>query len=121
MNKILIVTVLCATCLINPPKANAINEEWSAVAGFVGGVLAANAFDNHSHRTVTVNHYDNYYQRTEYYRPSGRYEWRSTRVYIPGRWVYEYTPCGRRERIWQPGYYTYERERVWVSGYSRCD
>ena len=115
--------------------AKAINEEWAAVAGFVGGLLVANASQGHSTR----------YTHTTYYQPAPvvvhspppvviyeppshhvvryhapppprvHYEVQTRRVWVPGRWVYEDTGCGRPRKIWEPGYYDTVREKVRVS------
>lgn len=111
--------------------ARAINKEWSAVAGFVGGVLAANAYRNtRCERTTVV--YQQPVQTVTYtpvqtviYQPvervvvheppppTGYYTWQTERVWVPGCWVYEDYGCGRR-KVWQPGYYTLQRRQVWV-------
>lgn len=47
--------------------------------------------------------------------PSGYWQTVQTRVFVPARWIYTSDDCGRRTRVYQPGYYTYQSERVWVS------
>ncbi len=109
--------------------AQAINKEWSAVAGFVGGVLVANAV-NCGPRTTYYQPAPVVYQaptvvvhepppRIVRYerpsRPSGYYEYRSERVWVPGRWVYEDLGCGRERKVWEPGYYETVQNKVWVS------
>lgn len=49
MNKIITMITIVATLLATNIPAKAINEEWSAVAGFVGGLLVANVANNHNH------------------------------------------------------------------------
>lgn len=134
-----LITILGAGSIM---PAQAINKEWSAVAGFVGGVLVANAAHRPS-RTYYVNEpavvyrpapvvvERNYYyappprpvvRRVQYERyecappppPSGHYEYRTEWIWVPGCWVYEDTGCGSRQ-VWQPGYYETVRNKVWVS------
>lgn len=107
--------------------AKAMNEEWAAVAGFVGGVLIANAA-NCSSRSYYYESAPVYREpprhvvHYEYERPSrGRYEYRTERVWVPGYWTRERSHCGTRN-VWQPGYYETTREKVWVSSRrSYCD
>lgn len=130
------VGVAAAMLIGHSMPARAINEEWAAVAGFVGGVLVANAATC-GPRTTYVQPSTVVYQappvvvhepppRVVYYerpsRPRGYYEHRTERVWVPGRWVYEDLGCGRERKIWEPGYYETVRNKVWVS-YSRgaCD
>ena len=115
--------------------AQAINKEWSAVAGFAGGVLFANAAQHHrSYHRPAVYHqpvqhvvYQQPVQHVVYHQPvrtvhvrhqpapQGYYEWRTERVWVPGTWIYE--PCGynSHRKVWQAGYYTTVRNKVWVS------
>ncbi|HMO52693.1 MAG TPA: hypothetical protein PKE26_15995 [Kiritimatiellia bacterium] len=114
--------------------ARAMNKEWAAVAGFVGGVLVANSA--YCRPATTVYHQPRvvYQQPVVVYesapvvvhqRPSrvvvrhepvrrGYYEWRTERVWVPGTWIYEDLGCGSRRKIWQPGYYETVRNKVWV-------
>lgn len=104
--------------------ARAINKEWSAVAGFVGGLLVANAgsCDRGYSRPVVYQQpvQQVFYQPAptvvvyEQPVPSGHYEWRTERRFVPGRWFYEDLGCGNRRRIWQPGHYQNTRIKVWV-------
>jgi hypothetical protein len=126
-----------AMALGQATPAKAINEEWAAVAGFVGGLLVANASQGHSSTRYT---HTTYYQpapvvvhspppvviheapprhvvrhRPAPPPPRGYYEVQTRRVWVPGRWVYEDTGCGRPRKIWEPGYYDTIREKIWVS------
>lgn len=104
--------------------AQAINKEWSAVAGFVGGVLVANAAScNRGYQRQVV--YQQPIQQVIYQpvervvirerpAPSGYYEWRTERRYVPGYWVHEDDGCGYRRKVWQPGYYKTVRVKTWV-------
>ena len=111
-----IVVLVAAIVAVRPMEAAAINREWSAALGFLGGLLVANA-SCQPQRTV--------YQETVVVEqpvicepviieePAGHYEYREQQVWIPGRWVYMgHGRCQRR--LWEPGYYRTETIRVWV-------
>lgn len=115
MKKIIAVSLIGALMLTIAPTANAINKEWSAVAGFVGGVLVANAFDGGSHCAPRTVYYEQRPVEYHYYEPSGRWEYRTERVWVPGRWQYSYDHCGNQSRYWQSGYYRTYQTKTWVS------
>ena len=108
--------MLAAACAAAPMEARAINEEWSAVAGFVGGLLVGRAYQNECapSRGEVIIH------RTEYRSPpcepvaTGHWEYRQTRRWIEGYWTVSYRECGRSYEHYVPGYYKYEQTRVWV-------
>jgi len=129
------ITLGLTACMLTAQSmpAIAINKEWSAVAGFAGGVLVANAIScnrGYSRQVVyqqPVQHvvYQQPVQQVVYQpvervvvheRPvqTGYYEWRTERRYMPGFWVYEDMGCGNRRRVWQPGYYETVRVKSWV-------
>lgn len=126
---IIIVTSIMAASLIAVPKASAINEEWAAVAGFVGGVLfqAATSDTHVSLPRVTYNHHvysDSHYNRVQYRTqctprpappPSGYWKVIEDRRWIPGTWYYEYDECGRSTKYWREGYWDHFQRKVWVS------
>jgi hypothetical protein len=104
--------------------AQAINREWSAVAGFAGGVLVANAFHHNRGYYAQPVCYQRPVQQV-IYQPvqtlvyqepvrTGYYEWLTERVWVPGCWVYEDRGYSAPYKIWQPGYYTTVRNKVWV-------
>ena len=109
--------------------AKAINKEWSAALGFLGGVLVANNCGSRSYESSTVV-YREYsppprviYERPRYVEPppvvvrrapSGHYEYREQQVWVPGRWDYVETGCNTFRRVWTPGCYRTETVRVWV-------
>lgn len=125
-------SIAAALVMAQARPAQAINEAWSAVAGFAGGLLVANAAHNHH------NHHVVHQQRVVYnapvqtrvvhtgpavntvvYRtpvPAGYYTWRTSRVHVPGRWVYENTGCNIQRRVWHPAHVTVQRQRVWIAG-----
>ncbi len=107
--------------------AQAINKEWSAVAGFVGGVLVANAANCHRgyNRVVYQQQPTVIYQPVqtvvvEQPMPQGYYRWETERIWVPGCWVYEDRGCGTTYKIWQPGYYKTVKHKVWVDSRASC-
>lgn len=112
MKRTILVSILLGLFLVSSATTNAINKEWSAVLGFVGGVVVANSFDNHPvHRDIIIERqYRPYY--AEY--PTGHYELRTRQVWVPGEYQYVYGRHGRVQRVWASGYYRIERCRVWV-------
>ena len=141
MKNMLITAGLTAAMAAGPVmSAQAINKEWAAVAGFVGGVLVANAANCNSqtyyysppppppppvvyHQPAPVVHHYHHQPapvvRYEHAPRRGHYEYRTERIWVPGAWVYQDSGCGSRRRVWQPGYYQTSREKVWINaGYS---
>lgn len=120
-----------ATALtLTPKSAFAGDKEWAAVGGFLGGLIVGSAIndsrhDSYSHRTSTVIVNDR--DDRCYDRPEGYWKDVSVRTWVPACWEVRYE-CGRRIRVYVPGYYAYRTERIWVSfdrhdrrGYDRDD
>lgn len=125
MKKSMMILSLAASILAaQSMPAKAINKEWSAVAGFAGGVLVANAASCYRGYSRPVVYHQPVQQVV--YQPvervvvrerqvqTGYYEWRTERRYVPGFWVYEDMGCGNRRKIWEPGYYETVRVKSWV-------
>jgi hypothetical protein len=128
---LILITSITISLLCITSNSYAINKEWSAVAGFVGGVLFHSAIsDASSHSTrVTYNHHSyepprshvytsvHYHQHGGYRQPEPRGHWEtvSDRRWISGSWYYEYDHCGRTIKHWREGYWDYYNRRVWVS------
>ena len=106
--------------------AQAINKEWSAVAGFAGGMLVANAINcnrGYSSRQVGYQQPVVYHQPVQTVvvhqpQPQGYYQWQTQRSWVPGCWVYEDRGCGTTYKVWRPGYYQTYRTKVWVDAYA---
>jgi len=124
--------LLLATALVGllavPVSAHAGNRSekvWIGVGSFLGGVLIGSHIERHSAPRQPV-YYPQHYEpapsvivveRPRVYcppAPSGYWKTIQTRQYVPERWIVATDRCGRRTRILQPGYYTYETQRVWV-------
>jgi len=127
MKKLLLISVL--TCgLLFAPQAQAINEEWAAVLGFIGGVLVAKSSDCDRETRVVVREERYHIERpamvyrprrrhcdhTEIEVPSGYYKTITERYWVPGRRIITRGHCGRKAIRYIQGYYDYREIRVWV-------
>jgi hypothetical protein len=119
MKKILQVIVLAMVVLFAPVmQVCAINREWSAALGFLGGWMAANG----GLCPRTVYQEPVYVERPIYHETvvveepvvTGHYELRERQVWMPGYWECIVAPCGHEERVWHEGSYRTEMIRVWV-------
>lgn len=122
--KAMCVTLALLACW-SPRPAAAINREWSAALGFLGGVLFANAarcdgvtYERVVERPVVVERpiiveQPVVWREIVVERPAcGYWDWRERRVWVPGRWRHD--RC-RGRRMWEEGHYRVERVRVWVT------
>ena len=119
MKKTMFAVVLMGVLVAGPAmQASAINREWSAVLGFLGGYMVANG--GLCSRTV---YQEPVYIQQPVYRETviveqpvvtGHYEWREQQIWEPGFWELIVTRCGREQRIWHDGCYRTERVQVWV-------
>ncbi|HBA85417.1 MAG TPA: hypothetical protein DCZ95_15125 [Verrucomicrobia bacterium] len=118
--------------------AMALNREWAAALGFLGGVLVADSVNNHcrtDYREVVVERpvYVNrevVVERPVYIEPpvervivrepppSGHYEYQTRQEWVPGQWVFEESYHGRLRQVWQPGYYQDVTVKIWVEDYA---
>ena len=126
----------------NAMPAMAINKEWSAALGFMGGVLATRAHDYRMMQRGDCG-------RSVYYAPpapvrycpppvvqscpptvivqqqpvviqqqvveTGHYEWREEQQWVAGQWRYEEIGPNTYRKIWEPGFYRTVRSKVWVT------
>jgi len=127
MKKLVLISVLTGGLLL-APQAQAINEEWAAALGFIGGVLVAKSSDYDRETRVVVReeiyHIERpvmayrprrrHCDRTEIAVPSGYYEIRTERYWIPGRRIITRDHCGRKAIRYTQGYYDYREIKVWV-------
>lgn len=144
MNKTLMVVGLTgAMAFASTMPAMAINKEWSAALGFLGGMLATRTYDyNHSQGYGRGGCGPRYYappppppcappvyvqappptvivQQQPVYiqQPAGHYEIRQERQWVEGSWRYEQLDCNTYRKVWSPGYYQTVEVKVWVPGY----
>jgi hypothetical protein len=120
MKKTLMILTTGLAVLLSPiPQAQAINREWSAVLGFLGGYMVANGGLSqraYSCEPVVVEQ-PVVYRTVVVEEPveTGHYECRPQQVWVPGCWSYAGGPCGYGRRMWNPGYYRVDYVQVWVS------
>jgi hypothetical protein len=124
MKKTMWAVVLTGTLVAGPAmQAGAINREWSAALGFLGGWMVANG--GLCPRTV---YQEPVYVERPVYRETvvveepvvtGHYEYRERQIWTPGFWECIVTPRGHGERVWHEGYYRTETIKVWVTDYPR--
>ena len=131
-------------------RLHAGDEAWAALGGFVAGVITGAVIEDADHcetglRVAVGDRYgrwdryghhdrydrrdtwDRYDRRDRHYkqRPSGHWEVRHVKVWVPGGWVVEVNRCGDRIRVWRPGYFDLLPRKVWVPydghGGRHCD
>lgn len=105
-----IICTILAVLLLSSYSAKAINKEWSAALGFIGGVLVSEAYYNNMPRTRTV-YYEPTYRHCE---PHGYYTTRTERYWVSGKYITRYSDCGIRYTEYIPGHYEYRDVRVFV-------
>ena len=119
MRKTMLAVVVTTALWVGPAmQASAINREWSAVLGFLGGYMVANG--GLCQRTV---YQEPVYIERPVYRETiiveepvvtGHYEMQERTIWEPGFWEVIVTRCGREQRIWHDGCYRTEMVKVWV-------
>ncbi|MFH0953747.1 MAG: hypothetical protein V1873_05415 [Verrucomicrobiota bacterium] len=120
----IVMMVVAVLVLSQPLQASAINKEWSAVLGFLGGYMVANgglgqrAYCDEPVVIQRPVYVEQPVVREVIVEEPGHYEYREERIWVPARWVIMESRCGY-ERVWQPGYYQVETIRVWVPGCER--
>lgn len=114
MSKFVIVPVLMVALLIGRPiEAQAGDEGWAALGGFLGGALltrAAQCRSYHASYAPVVTETVVVHEPIE----TGHYEYRTDKEWVPGYWSYVEDRCGRIEKVWHPGRYEYVEVKVWV-------
>jgi hypothetical protein len=120
MKKTMYTVVMMGVLVAGPAmQASAINREWSAVLGFLGGYMVANG----GLGSRTVVYQEPVYVQQPVYRETvfveqpvvtGHYEYREQQIWEPGFWESIPLRCGRVDRVWHEGYYRTEMVRIWV-------
>lgn len=111
MKKLII--IITALAIATTP-CMAINKEWSAALGFLGGVVATKAFDNHREHYERHNVYYCPPPQTVYVVQSGHWEVIQEKVWVPGQWIFQEIGPNTYKKVWQEGYYKIVEKRVWV-------
>ena len=118
MNKFAIASVLAVmTGLAGAPlpaKAHGDDTALAIVGGFIGGVIVANAINDHHAHVHAYCGFDGCRDRyVVAHTHSGRnHEWITVRVWVPGRWVIRYDNYGHRSRYFERGRYEYRRHAM---------
>ncbi len=131
MKKKIICILAVATALTGAQPAQAGKKERYLIGGLLGGWFLNNAVSHSIHDDVRHHPFVQIRSRTGYCspviversryhrRPSGRYETRRVKMWIPGHYDRAGSRCGRGDIRWVPGRYDVRTERVWVSYGSR--
>ena len=104
MQRILAVTTCALFALAMPQDTDAGNDNWFVSIGYSGY--------GHRYGHKRVEHHG--HKRVVHGRAPGHYVVKKQKVWVPGCWQYRHDDCGRRYRIWQPGFYRYDSVKVWV-------
>ena len=123
MNKIAIASLLAVlTGLVGAPQtAKAHGDDALAIiGGFIGGVIVANAINDHDAHVQAYCDYDGCRDRyVVAHTHTGPYhQFITVRVWVPGRWLIRYDGYGHRVRYYERGRYEYHR-RPYVYDYRR--
>jgi len=112
------------TALVASTEARADREGRALVGGLIGGIIIGSILDDehhHHHYHTRVHHrsrghggYDNGCGC------SGHYDYISVKTWINGHWSVSYDRYGHCHRHWRPGYYSYDKRRVWVPHKRGC-
>jgi hypothetical protein len=128
MKNIIKITLIAAIALgLSTGRATANDEAAAAIGGFVLGMITGAVIENHTdHVNVSVRAGYGYghdcrsacsvrHDRSYGHGPRGHWEVKRVRVWVPGRWDVRVNHCGDRIRVYEKGYYTYRKDKVWVS------
>jgi hypothetical protein len=108
---------LVTLAAVATPKTAKANDAGAILGGFIGGVIIANALNDHHHGTVVVRDGDRCDDNRGYWRDV------SVRIWVPGAWVFERDHHGRHCRRYIAGHYELRTDRVWMAynDYDRHD
>ena len=97
--------------------ARADREGRALVGGLIGGIIIGSILDDdrhlHHHHT-RIHHRSRGYDRHGGCGYNGHYDYISVKTWINGHWSVSYDRYGHCHRHWCPGYYSYDKRRVWV-------
>lgn len=126
---IVLASILLLGLIARPTTVRAGDEALAALGGFIGGVIVGTVINDHDDdRTVIIrgnsgrrDRYDRYDRHDRYdrndrgHRPSGHWEYRTVRKWVPGYWTTVHDRCGDRRRVWIEGRHVRTQVRVWIS------
>ncbi len=116
----LITPILASTAA---PTARADREGRALVGGLIGGTIIGSILDDDRHHH---NHHSRVRHRSRGYDHhggcgcSGHFDYISVKTWINGHWSVRYDRYGHCYRDWSPGYYSYNKRRVWVPYKRSC-
>ena len=97
--------------------ARADREGRALVGGLIGGIIIDSILDDdrhlHHHHT-RIHHRSRGYDRHGGCGYNGHYDYISVKTWINGHWSVSYDRYGHCHLHWCPGYYSYDKRRVWV-------
>ena len=106
--------------LITASVASTARADWECralVGGLIGGIIIGSILDDdrhlHHHHT-RIHHRFRGYDRHGGYGYNGHHDYISVKTWINGHWSVSYDRYGHCYRHWCPGYYFYDKRRVWV-------
>ena len=125
MKSLLYITLITALVASTAaPEARADREGRALVGGLIGGIIIGSILDDEHHH----HHYHNrVHHRSRGHGGydngcgcSGHYDYISVKTWINGHWSVSYDRYGHCHRHWRPGYYSYDKRRVWVPHKRGC-
>lgn len=124
MKSLLFITLITAILAsTTAPTARADREGRALVGGLIGGIIIGSILDDDRHHH---NHHSRVHHRSRGYDHrggcgcSGHYDYISVKTWINGHWSVRYDRYGHCYRDWSPGYYSYDKRRVWVPHKRSC-
>lgn len=109
MTKTLMAIAAAAGLGITVPETADAGGNWYAYSGHGG-----HSYGFSYHSSSRKQHYGHSYSK-----PRGHYEYRTKKVWVPGRWHYSTDACGRTTRTYQCGRHEYRKVKVWVPHHTR--
>lgn len=132
----IVLAILLGSQTLSLVPAHAGDEGWAALGGFIGGALLNEVVHHRGKRSVgryapPVHSGGCAPSRTTRHpapppahyahaapAPRGHWEARTQKVWVPGRYIHQATPCGGYQKVWQSGYWDKRTQRVWVEDVS---
>ncbi|MDA0322737.1 MAG: hypothetical protein O2923_08490 [Verrucomicrobia bacterium] len=108
MRKTLIAAVIMSAIGLATPECSDAGGSWYVSSGHRGNSYGI-SYSSGSHRS-----HESYGHHT----PSGRYEYRTQKVWVPGGWHYSTDACGRTSRHYLNSHYEHQTVKVWVPYHS---
>ncbi len=121
MKSLLFITLITALIASTAaPEARADREGRALVGGLIGGIIIGSILDDDHHHHTRVHYRSRGHGRHGGCGCSGHYDYISVKTWISGHWSVRYDRYGHCHRHWSPGYYSYDKRRVWVPHRRSC-